>query len=131
MIRRVLQRLWAAPCSLVGLLPALALLALGGRARWADGALEVTYREQARHCGRAARGLPFRGIVFGQVILAVTREELEAIGPHERVHVAQYERWGLFFFPAYAVCSGWQWLRGRRAYWDNPFEVEARKLGGC
>ena len=35
-------------------------------------------------------------------------------------------RLGLVFFLAYAASSLWQLLRGRRAYWDNHFEVEAR-----
>jgi hypothetical protein len=40
--------------------------------------------------------------------------------------VRQYERWGVFFFPAYALCSLWQAMRGRDWYRDNPFEREAR-----
>jgi hypothetical protein len=126
---QALARLWALPCSLVGSLPALVLLASGGSARWRQGAWEVTYRERLADCGRRAGRLPFRGIVFGHVILAVTAEELRHIGPHERVHVRQYERWGLIFFAAYPLCSLWQWLRGRRPYLDNPFEVEARVRG--
>jgi hypothetical protein len=47
------------------------------------------------------------------------------------VHVRQYERWGPLFVPAYLVSSLVLWLRGRDPYWDNPFEVEARRLGGC
>lgn len=125
---RIWSLLWAAPCSVVGMvLAAIALLA-GGRARWSSGALEVTYRESEAQCGRLARKLPFRGIVFGHVILAVTRDELLRIGPHERVHVQQYERWGPLFFLAYGASSLWQLLRGRSAYWDNYFEVQARAL---
>lgn len=124
------KRAWAAPCSAVGLLFALVPLALGGRARRCDGTLEVTYRDQERQCGPFARRLPFRGIVFGHVILAVTHEELQRIGPHERVHVRQYERWGPFFFLAYGASSLWQLVRGRRPYWHNHFEVQARRLSG-
>jgi hypothetical protein len=32
--------------------------------------------------------------------------------------------------PAYALAGLWQWVQGRSAYWDNPFEVEARRMGG-
>jgi hypothetical protein len=126
--------LWAAPCSVVGLVLAAVVLALGGRARWSAGALEVTYRPRLAACGKLARGLAFRGIVFGHVILAVTHEELQRIGPHERVHVAQYERWGALFFVAYAASGLWQMLRGRSPYWHNHFEVQARRLAnppGC
>jgi hypothetical protein len=101
-------------------------LVLGGRAKVCAGALEVTYRQHLASCGKLALGLPFRGIVFGHVILAVTEEELARIGPHERVHVEQYERWGPAFFLAYPACSLWQLLRGRDPYWYNHFEVQAR-----
>lgn len=56
----------------------------------------------------------------------VTEEDLATLGAHERVHVAQYGRWGLFFLPAYGLSSLWQLIRGRRPYWDNHFEIEAR-----
>lgn len=122
-----LERLvWAAPCSLVGLLFALVPLATGGTAQWAAGALEVTYRARLSECGPLTGSLPFRGIVFGHVILAVTQEEMQRIGPHERVHVQQYEVWGPLFFIAYAMSSAWQLIRGRDPYADNCFEVEAR-----
>src|SRR5687767_14789307 len=111
--KKALQLLWAAPCSALGLLFGLIPLALGGSARWVRGALEITYRPRLALCGGLATRLPFRGIVFGHVILAVTQEELERIGPHERIHVEQYERWGPLFFIAYAGSSLWQLLRGR------------------
>ncbi len=123
----VAKAIWAAPCSAVGLLFASLPLALGGQAQWVHGTLEVTYRPSLAKCGKLAAALPFRGIVFGQVILAVTSEELQAIRAHERVHVRQYERWGPVFFLAYGLSSLWQMLRGRRPYWDNHFEIQARQ----
>lgn len=127
-LRRVWSLLWALPCSIVGMVLATLPLLAGGQARWSAGALEVTYRESEAACGRLARELAFRGIVFGHVILAVTRDELLRIGPHERIHVQQYERWGALFFFAYGASSLWQLLQGRSAYWDNHFEVQARTL---
>ena len=127
-LRRVWGLLWASPCSVVGMVLAVLLLLAGGQARWSAGALEVTYRQSEAGCGRLASNLAFRGIVFGHVILAVTRDELLRIGPHERVHVEQYERWGVLFFFAYGASSLWQLLQGRSAYWDNHFEVQARAL---
>lgn len=123
----LLKHLWAAPCSAVGLAVAAIPLSLGGRARVSAGALEVTYRERPDDCGRLASRLRFRAIVFGHVILAVTREELQHIGPHERVHVEQYEHWGPFFFVAYGLSSLWQLVRGRSPYWHNHFEIQARE----
>lgn len=128
---KLVKMCWAAPCSAVGLLLASVPLMLGGSARLNAGALEVTYRDHISDCSTLARRLPFRGIVFGHVILAVSAEELLRIGPHERVHVAQYERWGIVFFPAYALSSLWQLLRGRHPYRDNHFEVEARERSSC
>ena len=125
---RLAKVLWASPCTGVGIVFAAVVLLAGGRAKWSAGALEVTYRERQASCGRLARRLAFRGIVFGHVILAVTREELAAIVPHERVHVQQYQRWGALFFVAYGLSSLWQFIRGRSLYWDNHFEVQAREL---
>lgn len=118
--------LWASPCSALGLALAAFALVAGGKARWSAGALEVTYRDSRASCGKVALTLPFRGIVFGHVILAVTREELATIGAHERVHVEQYERWGPFFLFAYGASSLWQVLRRRSPYWHNHFEIQAR-----
>jgi hypothetical protein len=119
--------LWAAPCTVVGLAIAVIPLMMGGKVKYSAGALEATYRRTQAGCGRFARRLPFRGIVFGHVILAVTAEELQSIGPHERVHVKQYERWGPLFFIAYGASSLWQALKRRNPYWDNHFEVQARQ----
>ena len=119
--------IWVSPCSAVGLAFAGATLLAGGKARWSSGALEVTYRDNRASCGKLAHRLPFRGIVFGHVILAITREELGIIGPHERIHVEQYERWGPLFFLAYGASSLWQIVNGRSPYWHNHFEVQARE----
>lgn len=124
---QLMKLLWALPCSVVGLLLAVIPLVQGGRAKWSVGALEVTYRLRRNDCGQFANRLPFRGIVFGHVIIAITAEELQRIGPHERVHVEQYERWGLLFFVAYAASSLWQLLKGRSPYWHNHFEIQARE----
>ncbi|MBC7858112.1 MAG: signal peptide prediction [Burkholderiaceae bacterium] len=127
---KLVKLLWAAPCSVVGLLLAVVPLALGGKAVCRRGVLEITYRQHQAGCGKLVQALPFRGIVFGHVILAVTDEELGRIGPHERVHVEQYEHWGPLFFLAYGLSSLWQLLRGRSPYWDNHFEVQARQRSG-
>lgn len=105
----------------------MAIVLLGGEIKRNHGTLEVVYRKRFSHCGHLTKVLPFRGITFGHVILAVTQEELERLRAHERVHVRQYERWGIFFFPAYIGSSVWQLLRGRKVYWDNYFEIQARQ----
>ena len=124
---RIAALLWASPYTLLGLLLAGLIIIAGGRAKRQRGALEVAFRKQGADCGNLAKTLPFRGITFGHVIIAVTEEELERLRAHELVHVRQYERWGIFFLPAYLASSLWQWLSGRKVYWDNYFEVQARQ----
>lgn len=121
---------WAAPCSIVGLLLGGWVVLLGGSAGRIEGTLEFAYRQSHAQCGRYSRKLPYRAITFGHVIVAVTEAELGRCRRHERVHVKQYERWGPFFFVAYAASSAWQLINRRRPYWDNYFEVQARNRSG-
>jgi hypothetical protein len=67
-------------------------------------------------------------ITFGHVVLGADAQSVERIRTHERVHVCQYQRWGLFFMPAYVLASLWVGSRGGDAYMDNPFEPAARRL---
>ena len=79
------------------------------------------------HIGQNVQATPvshadhhFLHVVLGrdETLLDLTRE-------HERVHVRQCERWGPLFLPAYLLASVLVFLRGGRAYLDNPFEREA------
>jgi hypothetical protein len=117
---------WASPNSLVGLAFGALLLPAGARLRVVDGVFEIAALRSAPR-----RRWPFAAITFGHVILGIHANELERLRAHERVHVLQCERWGPLFLPAYLLAGAWQWTRGRSAYWDNPFEVEARRVGGC
>ena len=121
--------IWALPTTLVGsLLLALAVMT-GGRASLVDGVLEA-------HGGwvrRALATLPIgRGgaaaVTLGHVVLGTDPAALALTRGHERVHVAQCERWGPFFLPAYAMASLWALLQGADAYRDNWFEREALAL---
>ena len=121
---------WAAPASLVGLALGLVALAAGGSARRVDGTLEIS----GGALTRVVRSIPsiehFAAITLGHVIVGQDEAALACCRAHERVHVRQYERWGVLFFPLYAASSLWQLLRGRDWYRDNRFEVEARGLAG-
>jgi hypothetical protein len=116
--------LWAAPCSLLGLLLCAVALLAGGQIRWADGALECCLGE-----GALVRWLqhhqPFAAITLGHVILALRAEDLRRWYVHERVHVKQFERWGALLLLAYPAASLWAWLCGRDPYFANCFEREA------
>jgi hypothetical protein len=122
---RLLVRAWAAPYSALGLALGFAMLLAGGRAQVREGAVEF-----GGGClGRIASGLPapfcFSAITLGHVVLGVDAPTLAAVRAHEQVHVRQYERWGVFFGPAYLASSAIQLARRRRPYLDNHFEREA------
>ena len=116
--------LWALPASLPGgLFAAVAWLA-GARVAIADGIVEAS---GGRLLGALASGSPFVAITLGHVVLAGDARSLDACRAHERVHVRQYERFGVAFFALYAASSLWQLLRGGHPYRDNVFERQARE----
>ncbi|MEO7152802.1 MAG: signal peptide prediction [Burkholderiaceae bacterium] len=120
---------WAAPCTAVGLCLFAPALLFGARARCVDGKLEIALARDAAATGRR-RCLPFNAITFGHLVAGINAAELTRLRRHEQAHIEQYERWGLLFFAAYPAASLWQWLRGRRPYVDNIFEVRAREAAG-
>ncbi len=132
-LRTLLRYAWAMPCSALGMAVALLALALGGRAQWRIGALEVHGGLLADACRRLPAHQPFSAITLGHVILGLDADCLDAARDHEQVHVRQYERWGLFFVPLYLGSSAWQRLHGRCPYRDNCFEREAYRQAvlGC
>lgn len=125
-----LSMLWAFPWTLLGLAFGVLGLLTGGKVQRVGRVIEF-------HGGIPAwllRRAPIIGgaaaITFGHTVLARTKDDLDHSREHELVHVRQYERWGLFFVPAYLGCSLWLMLRGKHAYWDNPFEREAYGRSG-
>jgi hypothetical protein len=123
-IPQLARYLWAAPCTLVGLLLVAPAFLFGAKARVADGVVEVA---NPLFEGPSDKKIwPFRAITFGHVVIGESAADLELLRAHEHAHVRQYERWGVFFFIAYPAASLWQLLRGGRPYLDNRFEAEAR-----
>jgi hypothetical protein len=114
--------LWALPNSLIGLAGALTT---GSRPVRCRGVLLI----EGSRLG-LARFLAWRGftaITLGHVIVANQPLDDHLLA-HELAHVAQHERWGPLFYPAYLLTS----LTGYRR---NPFERAAerfavRLLGG-
>ena len=125
-LQRLMRYAWASPASVVGLL--LALLASGRGATIAvvDGVLEVAGTRLARWLAHSAYFARFDAITLGHVVVGASPAALAHCRAHERVHVRQYERYGVLFFPLYVGSSALQWLCGRRPYWDNHFERQAR-----
>jgi hypothetical protein len=74
-------------------------------------------------------GFRHRAITLGQVVLCIDDLDEKTLA-HELVHVAQWERWGIAFLPAYLVASLRARLRGGHYYRDNAFEVQARQISG-
>jgi hypothetical protein len=111
----------SAPAAVIALLARLS----GGRAEVCEGVLEASGGFLPVLLSRIYPPMPIAAITLGHVVLARTPVDLEATRRHERVHVRQYERWGACFPILYLGASLAALLRGRHAYHDNPFELEA------
>jgi hypothetical protein len=130
-IIRFARYAWAAPATAVGLAAALFAFLLGAHARVVDGVVEVGGGRLAAWVARLPKALRFEAITLGHVVLGATHTALCELRAHERVHVRQYERWGLLFFPLYLGSSLVQCLRGRDPYLHNRFEREAFAEAAC
>ncbi len=114
---------WAAPTTLIGAVCGTLTLLSGGRVQCVDGVLEF-YGGFARWVlQRTPVGA--RAMTLGHIVLGVDPRCLHRTRAHERAHVAQTERWGILFLPAYGLASLWAWLRGGHYYRDNWFERDA------
>ena len=124
---RVLLYLWALPVTLLGMLVALIARASGGGLHRVDGVLEAAGGWPA---WVLRRGFPFSGavaaITLGHVVVGVSSHALAASRKHERVHVKQFERWGVLLLVLYPLAGVLAWVRGGNPYRDNLFEREAR-----
>jgi hypothetical protein len=126
-VTRLPAYLWAGPISLAGLPFAAAAALTGGCVRCAGGVLEAGGGVLRPLLSRGVPGFPIRAITLGHVVLGAGERELRECRAHERVHVAQYERWGVLFPLLYAASSLGALARGRRAYCDNAFERQAAR----
>ena len=116
---------WVSPCSALGFLLALPVLAGGGSARRVAGVLEVAVRRGCLPERTLLRRLPFAAITLGHVVVGVSTADLDRLRAHEHAHVRQYERWGAAFLLAYPFASLIALLRGGHPYRNNRFEREA------
>lgn len=117
---RCLPYAWALPYTLLGI--AIGLL-LCGRFQRVQGVIEIHGPVIAKVLSRLL--VPAMAMTFGHVVFGRTAAALESTRTHERVHVRQYERWGIAFVPVYLLLSAVLYIRGRDGYRENPFEVEA------
>ena len=124
--RSPLAYVWAAPTTALALPAVLLAYLTGGELGRRDGVLYAH--------GGALRPILLRlpvsaqALALGHVVLAINALALAASWRHELRHTRQTERWGIFFLPAYLAAGCWTYLRGRRFYYDNPFEIDARRI---
>ncbi|MEO8448520.1 MAG: hypothetical protein ABI647_01945 [Gemmatimonadota bacterium] len=124
-LRRAARYAWASPVTVFGLgFAALAWLT-GGRMAGVTGVLEASGGVLRWMLPRLVPGIQIAAITLGHVVLATDEATLELTRDHERVHVAQYERWGPLFPGLYGGASMAAWARGLHYYRDNKFEIEA------
>ncbi len=121
----LLRLVWVLPCSAVGALLAVVIIALGGTSRRVNHTIEVALSVSQSSCSPWARRLGFSAITFGHVIIGQSHEVLSLLRGHERVHVRQYELLGPLFFLAYPVSSLLAILPGQCPYHGNRFEQQA------
>ncbi len=122
---KTLLILWASPYSLAGLAIGFVGIVTGGKGRYRNGAIEFYGGGTKWFVRRLPPGERTAGFTLGHTILGQNATDLDRVAAHERIHVRQFERWGFFMGPAYILASLWAWARGRDAYLDNTFEVEA------
>ena len=122
---KIIAIIWALPNTLLGSFVGLLALFSGGRCQWRRGCLEFYGGLVTWILSRLLGGSGASAMTLGHTILGQSTKTLEMARDHEHVHVRQYERWGVFFIPAYLGCSLYLMLRGRDSYRENPFEIEA------
>jgi hypothetical protein len=125
---KILLYLWVAPITFWWLPLALLAKWTGGGFALHSGVLEIWGGKVG---AKLDAGIPFLGAVnaltLGHIVVGISPVHLLRSRVHERTHVAQFERWGLLFPLVYAW-AGWRaYRRGKDMYWDNPYEIEARK----
>ena len=124
--RSFLAYFWVAPVTLFGLVLAFIAYCLGASVKFRRGVWEVAGNSRTPFLHALSSDLD--AITLGHVILGRNHGTLTRWRSHEHVHIRQYERWGLLFPFLYALASFKALFTGKRFYWDNVFEVEARRL---
>src|SRR4029453_6288213 len=101
----VLALVWTGPWTLLGIVFGLLSILTGGGVQRVGRVLEFHGGILAWLLTRAPMAGGASALTLGHTVLARTAGDLERTREHELVHVAQYERWGLLFVPAYLGCS--------------------------
>jgi hypothetical protein len=70
--------------------------------------------------------IPTRAQTLGRYVFATYPLDPETMA-HECQHIRQWQRFGPLYLPAYFASSALALVRSRKPYWDNSFEVAARR----
>ena len=124
-LQTISRYLWASPATAVGVLFSVLAVCAGATPRIVDGVVEVAGGRLRSFLSLLPPCARFAAITFGHVVIGLDHRLLSAVRAHELVHVQQYERWGVLFFPLYVASSIGQLVCGRHPYLDNAFEREA------
>ena len=118
------QIAWASPNTLVGLMFVTLAIATRGRVRYRNGAIEA-YGGAVTWFLKKALYIEAGAMTLGHVSIGQSEFELDRCAGHERIHVAQCQRWGPLFMPMYGLSTFLAWRRGDCPYRGNIFEREA------
>ena len=127
----LIRYFWVLPVSCVGLVMIPFVLVSGGTVRIAEGVIEAEGGILRFLLSCLGPRSAIDAITIGHVVLGLSGESLMRCRNHERVHVRQYERWGLLFPLLYLMLSAAAFVRGKDPYKDNSFEEEAFRSSGA
>ncbi len=121
-----LKYLWPSPYTFLGLLIGSVGVLTGGKMRIRDGVFECWggFTTFLVACLPPGFG-DVLAATIGHVVIGQSEAAIDFTREHERVHVRQFERWGMIFLPVYLTASLIAWWQGKRPYRDNVFEAEA------
>ena len=122
--------LWALPLTAVGLLLALPVLLWRGQVQPVRSSQAPALLFSGPLADYLLERHPFGAMcamAIGHVVIAERSSLTRRILTHELAHVRQAACWGILFPVVYLAASAWALLRGQDAYWNNAFEIAARK----
>ena len=102
--------------------------------RWDDWSLNWDVSNESEFYKKAMKGwwgfVIGCNIVFVDYFPKIEKDKRHII--HESCHVLQNYMFNILFYPAYILCSLYIWVfqKGKHAYYDNPFEIWARRSAG-
>jgi len=121
---------WALPLTAVGLLLALPVMLWHGQVHLVRSGTVPALLFDGPLADYLLERHPFGAMcamAIGHVVIAERSSLTRRILSHELAHVRQAACWGILFPLVYLGASAWALLRGEDAYWNNVFEISARK----